>query len=195
MTYDQIKALYLSKNYKFYENGQYNVNLGGRRNKDLTITDKFNDICFVAYIDEFNQKQCLEFQATTKPGLKYLSQELGNPNGTFILDPGQYSGVWMVGYHHRGQANQYPAYEQKGVFKGHRDKILNGKFDLDGPPYTDAAGVNGHHAAIGESALVGPWSSGCQVLSSDKEHKIWLAIGERCAELYGNSFTYTLFQD
>lgn len=195
ITYQEVKALYQKNNYKFYEQGQYNVNLFGIRNKDLTVVDKFNDKLGVAYVDEFLNLQCLVFQGTTKPGLSYLTDKLGNANGTGIMCPGQYKGFWMIGFHHRGQANQYEAYEQKGVCNCWRDNNKDGKFTMSGPIYTDAAGVNGHHAAEGESQNVGPWSSACQVCSSKREHAVWLNIGWRCAELYGNSFTYTLFQD
>lgn len=194
-TYQSLKALYQKNGYKFYESGQYNTNLFGIRNSDLSVVDQFNDLLGVAYLDEFFTPQCLVFQGTTKPGLLYLRDRLGNPNGTAIVIPGSYPGVWMCGFHHRGLPSQYPAYEQKGTFRCHRDNILNGVFDMGGPTYTDGAGINGHHAATGESTLVGGWSSACQVCSSDKEHAIWFAVGQRCAELYGNSFTYTLFQD
>lgn len=194
-TYQSLRSLYLSKGYKFYEEGQYNVNLFGIRNKDHTVVDQFNDLLGVAYKDEFGVEQCLAFQGTTKPGLTYLNK-LGNPNGTAIVCPGQYPGVWMIGFHHRGESNQYPAYEQKGVFKCYRDNILNGKFDMTGPIYTDGAGINGHRGPEGgEIVAVGPWSSACQVCSSGREHSIWLNVGWRCSELYGNSFTYTLFDE
>lgn len=194
-TFDFIKQLYLNKGYKFYDTGKYNVNLFGLRNADLTVVDKFNDVLGAAYLDEFGNKQCLVFQGTTKPGLSYLQDTLGNPNGTAIVCPGQYPGVWMIGFHHRGDpVKQYEAYEQKGQFKCWRDSNKDGKYTMSGPIYTDGAGINGHHAAIGESTNVGPWSSACQVVASDKEHAIWLAIGKRSAELYANSFTFSLFQ-
>jgi hypothetical protein len=197
MNYFEIKSLYAAKGFPFYESGKYNINLYGRRNKDLTTINKFNDVLGVAYVDGFGKAQCLEFEGTTKPGLSWLGDKVGNPKGTFILMPGNHKKAWMIGLHHVGQPNQYEAFVQRtdGVFRGWRDGDKDGKFDFDGPIYTDVRGLNGHRAGINETDNVGLYSAACQVVADDKEHSIWLSIGKRCAELYGNAFDYTLFQD
>lgn len=198
MNYSEIKARYSEKNYIFKERN-YEANLFGIRNKDLNAVDYFNDILGVAYKDSFGQEQCLIFAGTTKPGLAYLGKEAGNPNGTFIMCPGQHRNAWMTGFHHANDpVKRYPAFVQSaaGVFKGWRDNDKDGKFDFSGIIYTDSQGVNGHHAGtIGETKNVGLYSMGCQVFQDDKEHHIWFAVGERSAELWGNLLDYTLFQD
>jgi len=142
MTYIEIKALYLKNGYPFYENGTYNVNNYGRRNKDLTTVDKFNDIRGIAYIDAFGQQQCLEWACTTKPGLKPLSGGAMNPNGVAILIPGFYGKCWVIGKH----KGEYDALVQAGpgVFKVWRDNDKDGNFDFSGKIYTDVAGLNDH---------------------------------------------------
>lgn len=197
MTHSEIKSLYDSNGFVFYTD-RYRANLFGRRNADKVTVDQFNDVLGVAYVDGFGNAQCLEFAGTTKPGLTSLSGEPMNKNGTFILAPGQHLNAWIVGFHHANDpAKRYEAYVQSGpgVFKGWRDADKDGKFDFDGKIYTDVGGLNGHRANINETAKVGPHSYACQVVQDDKEHLIWLAVGKRCAELYGNKFHYTLFQD
>lgn len=191
VTYDFLEAAYKKYNYIFNKR-PYEVNVGGIRRKNHKINE-FNDILFIAYIDGFGQKQCLCFKGTTLPGLYYLKNKLGNVKGTFILQPGQYLNVWELSFHHLGKANQYEAYRQIGIFKGWRDNDADGEFDFSGPTYTDAAGVNGHHAA--DKDAVGAYSAGCQVVQDKEEHLIWIAPAERHKELYGNKIHYTLFQE
>lgn len=195
LNYQQLKQMYLAKGYKFYEGKEYNANLFGIRNKDLTIVNKFNDIIGVAYQDEFMNEICLLFAGTTKPGLTYLSDKIGNPKGTFILMLGQYPKCWKIGEHNISKPTKYPAYVQSGagVFKGYRDNNSDGKFDLAGPILTDVTGLNGHRAGINDTFNVGPYSAACQVVQDDKEFEIWLSVGKRAMDLYGNSFSYTLF--
>lgn len=196
MTYQEVKALYAAHNYKFYSSGKFNVNIFGRRNKDLATVDKFNDILGIAFIDENGKEKLLEFPCTTKPGLTYLKDKLGNPAGTFILMPGQYLGAWKIGYHHAGEPNQYEALVQSGpgVFTGWRDHDADGKFDFNGPIYTDVQGLNGHKAGA-NSFQVGAWSAACQVLAHADDLGTLMSICHKSADLYGNKFTYTLFQD
>jgi len=193
MTYQEIKALYAKHGYPFYENGQYNVNNYARRNKDLTTVDKFNDIRGIAYTDAFGQQICLEWWATTKPGLKPLSGGAMNPNGVAILMPGFYPKCWTIGMHKA----QYPALVQNGmgIFKVYRDNDKDGKFDFSGKIYTDVAGLNDHTTREHQINNVGGFSEGCMVTQDDKEHQIKMAVCMRSAELYSNIFSFALFQD
>lgn len=194
--YDFVKSMYMAKSYKFYDSGQYNVNLFGIRNKDLFTVNEFNDLLGVAYLDEFMNKQCLVFQGTTKPGLTVLKNKLGHPDGTMILCEGQHKRCWTIRMHNEGKASAHEAYGQigPGVFRVWRDKDGDGQFDLSGPIYTNASGVNGHTTRDFDVENVNDFSWGCQVVNDDKEHGIWLSVGKRSAELYGNAFTYTLFR-
>lgn len=197
ITFDQVKNMYLQKGYDFFDKLPYQVNLCGFRNRDISTVDEFNDYLGVAYLDEFLNKHFLIFRGTTKPGLTSLSGKPMNPNGTFILAPGQHKKSWMTGFHHANDPEKrYEAYVQSGpgVFKGWRDNDQDGRFDFDGVLYSDVSGLNGHRAGVNDTNKVGPYSYACQVVRDDKEHSIWLGVGKRCAEIYGNIFHYTLFQ-
>ncbi len=196
MTHQEIKALYQKNGYPFYE-GPYNVNNYGRRNKDLTTVDKYNDIRGIAYTDAFGVQHCLEFAATTKPGLKPLSGGAMNPNGVAILIPGFYAKCWVIGIHKEGTEHAHEALKQSapGVFNVWRDNDKDGKFDFSGKIYTDASGINDHTTRSWQINSVGSFSEGCQVTQDDKEHRIKMAICMRSAELYANIFSYALFQD
>ena len=197
MTFDQVKALYQKHGYKFYDTGKYNVNNYGRRNADLKTVNKFNDVRGIAYIDGLGQKQCLEWAATTKPGLSYLGDKVGNANGTAILMPGYYPKCWKRGKHNVGKTHEHDALVQSGagVFKVWRDNNMDGEFDFSGPIYNDVTGLNDHTTRAHDINNVGGFSAACQVTQDDKEHKIKMAICMRAEELYGNSFSYALFQD
>src|SRR5678816_2471514 len=140
ITYDFIHSLFQQKSFLFREENEY-TNIFFYLSKDLT-PDHFNDLIGVAYKDYFGNKQCLVFPGTTKPGMHYLKDELGNPKGTFIMAPGQYKDCWMAGIH----AGKYMAWVQSGpnVFKGWRDLNLDGKLDMNGLLYSDCQGVDGH---------------------------------------------------
>lgn len=196
LDYDFIRSMYAAKAYRFYDSGAYNINIFGIRNKDISVVNEFNDLIGVAYLDEFLNKQCLVFQGTTKPGLTYLKDKLGNAEGTAILCEGQYPKCWIIGKHNIGKEYEHEAYVQAGpgVFKTWRDKNSDGKFDFSGPIYTDVQGLNGHTTRDFDINNVGGFSAACQVVQDDKEHSVWLAVGKRSAELYVNMFTYTLFR-
>ncbi len=198
LSYDQVKSFYVSKGYKFYDVGGYNVNLFGFRNKDLSIVDSFNDYIGVAYLDQFMNKQCLLFAGTTKPGLTGLKDKLGNAEGTAILIPGQYPKSLVLGKHNRGKEHEHEALVQNGsgVFKTWRDSDLDGKFTTTGAVYTNVAGLNLHTTREHRIVRVGGFSMACQVVQDDKEHSILMNIVKRSAEWYpeNKSYTYTLFQ-
>lgn len=198
ITYDFVRDMYRKHGFKFYETGRYNVNLFAFRNKDLTQVDAFNDILGVAYLDQFMNKRCLVFSGTTKPGITYLRDKLGNKNGTAILlDDAQYPKCWTIGVHNAGKASAHEAYRQvgPGVFKVYRDNNMDGKFDMSGKIYNDVTGLNGHTTRDFQVSSVGAFSAACQVVEDDKEHGIWLHVGKRSAELYGNLFTFTIFRE
>lgn len=196
MTYQQIRELYIKNGYPF-ETKPYFANMYGRRNADLKTVNQFNDIRGVAFTDEFCNEHNIEFKATTKPGLTSLTGEPMNKNGTFILMPGFYKDCWILGTHGAGGNFPHRALIQRPhkVFKGWRDNNRDGKFDFTGPIYDDVTGLNDHTTRPHEITNVGAFSYACIVTKDDKEHLIKVAIAERHAELYGNLFSFALFQD
>lgn len=193
LTYELVRSLYAKKYYTFLTR-PYELNIGGFRGKDLVVNE-FDDVIFVAYKDFYGMGQCLTFRGTTDPGLYWLKNKKGNPNGTFILAPNFYEDCFELGFHHAGKPNAYPAFVQAPTakFVGWRDNDSDGEFDMHGPPnWTDVTGLNLHHGS--NMKYVGAGSAACQVVQSEKEHKVLVALGERHAELYGNLFNYALFQ-
>ena len=176
-------------NYPFYE-GFYNVNIFGFRNPALTV-DEFNDIIGIAYNDAFGRAVCLIYEGTTKAGLYYLKNKLGNSKGTFILKEGYFKSCWAAGLH----SGKYPALVQKGnPFIGYRDNDSDGQLDLEGETFTDVTGLNFHTTSfINNKEKVGAYSAGCQVIKDDKDFLSCKAVIDRSLELYGKSISYALF--
>lgn len=190
--YQEVKALFEEKGYRFYDDGPFNVNLYGIRN-GYSIVDEFNDIIGICFRDELNNEVCIESKGTTKPGLKWLKDKKGNMNGTAILIPGQYSKCWTFG-DHRGA---YEALVQSpyAKFEVWRDDDSDGEFDIGGDVYYDVTGLNMHTTSlINEISRVGAYSAGCQVRQDDHNHWMVMAAVERSAELFGSLFSYTLFE-
>lgn len=192
--YNIIKLAYIKKAYKFYDNGQpYNINIFGIRN-DILTPDAFDDVMGVAYRDDFNQTHVLVFKATTDPGLKYLGETLGHSKGTAILAPGQYKNAWTLGQH----KGKYDALVQspKATFKVYRDNNRDFQLNPTEKLHNDVTGLNCHTTSfINKVEKVGAYSAGCQVVQHSKDFEIFLAVVKRSADLYGNSFTYTLFDE
>lgn len=193
ITYDFIKSLYQNKGYPFEKDNEV-VNLFGYRSKELLL-DQFNDILGIAYKDSFSNGQCLIFPGTTKPGLHYLMQELGNPKGTFILAEGFHADGFKIGLH-----NGYEALVQAGpgVFVGHRDLNSNGVLDETGLLYRDSTAIDLHRTRddVNVTNVVDKFSAGCQVLWEDKHLGMILALVKRSFEVTKKTtLSYALFKE
>lgn len=188
MIYSEVKVLFETLNHRFYDGGIFNVNLFGIR-KGYDVVDEFNDILGIAYRDELGNPVVIESKGTTKPGLYWLKNKKVNINGTAILQPGQYSRCWELGKH-----KGYEALTQKGMpFNVWRDADQDGQLDPNGQTYKDVTGLNMHTTSfINEIDRVGAYSAGCQVRQKAEDHKMVMEILKRSAELYSNSFSYTL---
>lgn len=191
LTFDDIKKVTQQKGYVWWE-GEYDVFHYGIRSRSLLV-DLWNDILGVCYIDKFGNKINLMHKGSTKPGLNWLKDKMGNINGTAILQPGQYRRCWTIGLH-----NGYPALVQSqlGVFNAWRDNNKDGRFDFQGATYTDVTGLNMHtESLIRDTDKVGLYSAGCQVRAFDKEHFMVMAVTELSVAMYGDGVSYTLFEE
>lgn len=192
LNYFLLRQVFKLKNYEFFETGYYNLNLFGIRSSN-DLVNEFNDWMGVAFKDEWENERLLLFAATTKPGLFYLKNKLGNSEGTAILVPGQYRSAWMLG-HHRG----YEALQQltSQVFQVWRDNDYDGAFDYSGTIYNDVQGLNGHTTSFrNDIDRVGRYSAGCQVIQDSVDFQIYLSIVRRSLDYWPNSFTYTLLEE
>lgn len=190
-SFDEIRSVYLAHDYKFYSSGPWNINLYGIRYKGKT--NEFDDVIGCAYIDSFGNEQNVMFPGTTEPGAYWLGQRVGNVNGTFILDKGYWRKCWSLGLH----KGRYEAFVQapSANFTGVRDLDKDGIVDYEGKRYNDVRGLNGHGTSENlKIDEVGPYSAGCQVVQRWLEYLIWINIAKMSKEIYGNLFSYALFE-
>lgn len=185
---EKIEKALASKNYKWFDGGDYDVNIVGVRNSDTGkfVTNAFDDVitCSFQIGDEWIYK---EWPMTADSGkaavLKYT-----NSSGVARLVEGQYRGSHMIGLH-RGK---YTALRQKKPMKVYRDKNKDLIYDED-VIQQGIFGINIHRSnAKTESTLVDNWSHGCQVFKKADDFDDFMAICEAAAKIWGNSFTYTL---
>jgi len=190
-TRSQVEKAVKSKGYKWFENGDYNLNIVGIRNSSTNneITNKFDDLLTVSYkidgIWYFHQ-----WEATTDPGLHW-AENLLNKDGVAILVPGQYRGSYAIGRH-----RNYTALRQQKPLKVYRDKDKDKEYDLieeniqEGIYY-----INIHRAnAWGTSTQIDKWSAGCQVIANNNNFDRLMDLANKAKDKWGNSFTYTLIE-
>ena len=184
-----IRRVMNRKGYKFFEKGNYNLNLIGIRNEVL-YTNSFDDALLNIY--KVDGKWFFdEFKITTDAGTHYLLNPIIKHKGTALVVPNQYRGVWKVGKH-RGK---YDALVQRGEIAVYRDNTRDKILDFD--PNTIDKGIFGINCnrsnPRGESQRVDKWSAGCQVFANVRDFEFeFMPIIEKAKNEWGNSFTYTL---
>ena len=176
-----------SKTYETYSR-PYELNIVGVR-ADSTIPNRFDDEIHVFFKNNTNQWIHYIFPATTDPGTYWLRNPM-HPQGTAILQQGQYKGAYQIGLHR----NKYYALVQRKPVSVLRDYDRNATLDfLNGRLDTGMFGVNIHRASVnGTTKTVDNYSAGCQVFANINDFNRFMQLCEKHKELYGNSFTYTL---
>ena len=191
-TKEQVEAAVKAKDYKWFENGDYNVNIVGIRNMatGTRVTNKFDDHITISFKDEGEWKfHC--FECTTDPGDDWMDDPM-NSKGTAILVPGQYRGSHKLRLHQ----GRYLALGQQKNVKVYRDRDKDGHYDFN-PDTIDEGlfGINIHRAtkhAGKTSTYVDKWSAGCQVIASNDNWHTFLDICQTARDKWNNNFTYTL---
>jgi hypothetical protein len=188
LDYNYIEDVYIKKGYTFFDGDKpYNLNIFGIR--CATDTNFFDDLICVAYRDQ-NLESIVEiFQGTTDPGKHWLKHPM-NSDGTAILCEGQYRSTYKIDKH-RGK---YDALCQRlGKVTVFRDNDKDSKHDLD--PETEQSGYYGIniHKSNPYIKYVDRYSAGCQVFRLDSHFNRLMFLAFKSAEIYGNSFTYSLF--
>jgi len=192
-TREEIKCAVESKGYKWFESGNYNLNIVGVRNSEThgKVTNKFDDCITVSYnIDGEEKFHC--FSATTDPG-SHWEKNLLNKDGVAILVPNQYRSSHEI----RKHQGKYEALCQKKPVKVYRDNNKDGKYDmLEENIHEGIFGINIHKAGsrINGSTQIDKWSAGCQVFSKESDFNQLMKLAYKAKNLYGNSFTYTLIE-
>jgi hypothetical protein len=193
-TRKQIKEAVLAKGYKWFESGDYNLNIVGVRNSSTNgvVTNKFDDCVTVSYnVNGKEEFHC--FAATTDPGTHW-EKNLMNKDGVAILVPGQYRGSHEIRLHQ----GKYEAVCQKKPVKVYRDNNKDGKYDmLEENIHEGIFGINIHRATGIEgktSTQIDKWSAGCQVIAANADFKLFMEIANKAKDTWSNSFTYTLIE-
>ena len=169
-----------------FEKGEYNVNIIGIRSKEHK-PNSFDDRMCVVFKDPMGWITHT-WACTTEPG-EYWLENPGNVNGTAILVPGQYRGVYKID-EHRGQ---YDALcQRKGTVRTYRDNNKDDIVDLSSDSITEGFyGINIHKAGR-SSTQVNKWSAGCQVFANEEDFSEFMSICYAARSKWGDSFTYTL---
>ncbi len=164
-TQSEIEAVFRKKGYKVFT-GKFDVNLFGIRSKE-SQSDKFDD--WVGYWCSDGKNIIFDiFPATTDPGKSWLLTPMRS-DGTAIMVPGQYSGLYKIGHH-----KDYEALEQVGMARYVRDNNKDTKLDFDlykDPEklkkhgFWDNVKSNLHRAsALKIVQFIGLYSAACQVI-------------------------------
>jgi len=191
-TRQQIETAVKSKGYKWFENGDYNLNIVGVRNGETgnEVTNKFDDFLTLSYkVDEKWNYHC--FDATTDPG-KHWVENVMNEDGVAILKENQYRGSHKIGLHQ----GKYEALRQQKPVQVYRDNDLDGNYDLLEENIQEGIfGINIHRATKYEgrkSTQIDKWSAGCQVIAANDDFRLFMEICNKAKDNWSNSFTYTL---
>lgn len=186
--YDWIVRQFDRHGYSFFVRGDLNLNLIGIRSLSRKA-GKFDDEILAIWKQSGDWK-IRRWPATTDPGLYWL-QNPQNVDGTAVLVPGQYRGVWKLDKH-RGQ--YWALCQRGGDVNVWRDRDLDGVIDPGATIYRGSFGINIHKAGA-DSSQVGKWSAGCQVLKRSRDFDELMRIARRCLAAWPDSVTYTLLDE
>ena len=191
-TRQQIESTVKAKGYKWFENGDYNLNIVGVRNAETLneVTNKFDDCLTLSYKKDGKwQFHC--FEATTDPGKHWVDNVL-NEAGVAILKENQYRGSHKIGLHQ----GKYEALRQHKPVQVYRDNNLDDCYDMDESTLQEGIfGINIHRATKWEgkkSTQIDKWSAGCQVIAANDDFRLFMEICNKAKDTWSNSFTYTL---
>ena len=185
-----IRKVFQEKGYKFFENGQFNLNIVGIRSNNRQA-GKFDDFIAVIYKNEKNEWVIRHWNATTDAGTYWLKKPM-NIKGTALLVPNQFLKCWKIGLH----KGKYDALVQKAPVSVYRDNNKDFILDYDSANIdTGMFGINFHSiTAMAESEVNDKWSAGCQVFANDNDHKIFMQLIRKSASIFGDTFSYTLLE-
>lgn len=179
--------------FRIFTEGSYNLNIIGVRTPNR-IANAFDDFIYVIYMDEVGKWIEKKYRCTTQPGIYWLHNPSRVSGTAILVGNAQYRGVYKLGLHQ----GRYKALVQRGgpvkVYRdNNRDEILDQEPETINSGYF---GINIHRAtASGESTQVNKWSAGCQVIANSDDYKEFIELCEKSADIYGNSFTYTLLEE
>lgn len=183
----RIKAIFRQYGYVLHSE-PYKLNIVGLRARS-TVANSFDDEMHVFYTKPDGKWNYHVYQVTTDPGTFWLNNP-AYPEGTAILEQGQYQDAYAIGLH-RGL---YTALVQTKPVTVIRDYDRNSVLDFyNGVKQTGNFGINIHRAeSSGATKSINKYSAGCQVFQDADDFDEFMELCERHQALYGNYFTYTL---
>tara|TARA_R110000751_G_scaffold245967_1_gene345962 strand:- start:1234 stop:1848 length:615 start_codon:yes stop_codon:yes gene_type:complete len=190
MSVAHLQSVIEGLGYKYFTNGDYNVNIIGVRNSNL-VANSFDDTMICTYKVDGVWK-LKEWSITTDAGSYWLENPMGD--GCALLVPNQYRSCYSLDLHQ----GKYEALCQRlgevEVYRDdNRDQILD--FD-DATKEWGMFGINVHRSNPNtESSVVEKWSAGCQVFKAVSEFDTFIKICNKAKKAWGNSFTYTLIKE
>jgi hypothetical protein len=176
--------------YKWFSNGDYNVNIIGVRNPNL-ISNSFDDTMLCAYKVDGVWK-LKEWPITTDAGKYWLENPMGK--GCALLVPNQYRGVYKIDTH---QGKYQALCQRLGEVEVYRDDNKDQILDFDDVTKEwGMFGINIHRSnPHTQSNVVEKWSAGCQVFKKVDDFNEFMIICVNAAADWGNAFTYTLIKE
>ena len=167
MEYQVLKQTLEKNGFKFFDKGNYNLNIIWVRN-DLIADNHFTDDLYVAY-KESGIERVLSIKCTTIPGLK---KSLYNPNtvdgvtGTAIIKRGQYLSSWEF-HDTYEEFSEFPYFRQIKPIDYYRDGDKDNEIDLVQEQDDKIFNTHWHKMSnVGdkrkvEQFEVNNWSQGC----------------------------------
>jgi len=201
-TFEKIRAVIQAKGYRFFDAGQFNLNIIGVRTNN-SQSNSFDDHLLVVYRDLAFQWVVKQYPITTDPGKPWLLKPM-DPKGCAVIVPGQYIDIYMIGIHGRSKpaARQYEALEQIGklsyVRDNNHDSLID--FTLWKDPkniFQDILKTNIHRASKWSvMRAIETYSAGCQVFQDPNDFEEFMGICRKSRELRkSNRFSYTLLME
>ena len=192
---NRLVQMMKSKGYIVYTE-PFKLNIVGVRNAD-TNPEKFDDDMYVFWKNENGRWTGKKYVITTDPSTSSL-HEMKNSKGVAILPAGQYVDTWKVRPHGKSQYIALGQQRKLCVYRDYdRDDLLNFNIESKDCGYF---GINIHRAknggaddGQGNTEKIGPYSEGCQVFQNFYCFQEFMEMAYRQKDLYGNEFTYTLF--
>lgn len=183
----RIKTILKQNGYTLYSS-PYMLNVVGLRSIS-TVPNSFDDEIHVFYVRPDGGWNYHIYPATTDPGTYWLNNP-SYPQGTAILQQGQYVNTYAIGKH-RGLYDALVQVKPVTVVRDYdRDSLLD---FYNGAEQTGNFGINIHRAeAKGTTLSINKYSAGCQVFQRADDFSAFMEMVARHEKLYGNHFTYTL---
>tara|TARA_B100001123_G_C15187941_1_gene978087 strand:+ start:93 stop:878 length:786 start_codon:yes stop_codon:yes gene_type:complete len=191
-TLQQIYDTMMMRGYKWFNKGDYSINIVGIRNSDTEgeVTNRYDDHITVSFLLNGDWHfYC--WPATTDPGLYWINNPNASRGGCAILVPNQYKGVYKIDLHGGKYKALCQRYGKVSVYRdGNKDDIYDLKKDEEG-----YFGINIHRSsAYKASNVINKYSAGCQVFQDPDDFDDFMGYCFQSSERWGNKFTYTLLE-